>query len=71
MVPYEYVCSSCGYVADIEMGMMDDKPKDVECPHCHKNTFNRNYQAAIIVPFQWTKDQFRFDKRDRNLRKYK
>jgi len=69
---YSRRCSKCGYEADLMFNMEDERPKDAECPQCHEKAFNRSFKSsAIIVPFQWTKDQFRFDKRDRSLRKYR
>ena len=69
---YTYKCDECNYIEDFEYGVNEEKPKRNKCPCCKEMSMHRIFDsAAIHIPFQWTKDQFRFDKRPRQNRKYR
>lgn len=69
---YEYQCTECGFVDEKDFDPNEDRPLTITCSECNTHTMNRVFGNTVIhVPFQWTKDTYKFDKRPREKRRFK
>ena len=70
---YLYKCEGCEHKEEFEFSMQEDQPKRILCPICKELKMRRVWSNCknIVIPFQWNKDSYKFDKRPREKRKYK
>ena len=71
-IPYNYYCRKCGYNEDLYYHMIENRPKEYNCPQCKtKNSMIRQFADKVItIPFQWTTDDSpKFETRPSGKRK--
>jgi putative FmdB family regulatory protein len=70
---YPYRCTECGFEKDFDSPMTAERPDRETCPECGRLSMKRTWgNSAIHVPFQFTTtNDIRYDRVDRNKRKYK
>lgn len=69
---YEYKNDETGQVIEVEFSMEEEKPAEIERDGIvYRRVWPFESGVAVKVPYGFTDDSFRFDKRPREKRKYK
>ena len=68
---YQYRCEMCGHEEDFQFDPFEERPRREVCPQCGEQAMYRVFgEAKVHIPFQWTEDTFKFDKKPSKKRKY-
>ena len=60
---YEYKCETCGGTTDVDIPIMEDKPKRLKCDACGTLSMCRVFgDSAIQIPFDWNDVTYSFHK---------
>lgn len=60
---YEYKCETCDGTTEIDVPIMENKPKRLKCEHCGTMTMYRVFGGSSIqIPFDWNDITYKFDK---------
>lgn len=69
---YEYIHDETGEVIEVDLPMKEEKPPFVERNGVtYRRVWPFESGVAVKIPYGFTDDGFRFDKRPRERRKYK